>query len=275
MKHILFIVCILGTLSATPSLAIAQDTNAQNNAQKEARYNELMSKAKKLYGEKKFEESLNMFQAAYKVKQDPKVLFNMGIICERLGRLEEAVGYYDKFVVSPELSLDLRAKGQKRLDVLRPIVKAQKQKEEEANKAALAKKQQEEDKKNQNNNAIQNHKTQKTKPSSSNKLFSYVLTGAGGAAVLGGGILLLTLGDEMAFAEETTPAARRSERSSRNNRKVAGTILIGAGAAVMTTGLLVWALSGDEETKPKDESAWQITPSVGPDAAHVNVLLRF
>lgn len=269
MKHFLFIACILGTLSVTPTIAVAQDSDAK----KEARYNELMAKAKKLYGEKKFEESLKMFQAAYKVKQNPKLLFNMGIICERLGRLEEAVGYYDKFVVSPELSLDLRAKGQKRLDVLRPIVKAQKQKEEDAKKAALAKKQQEEDKKNQNNKVVQNPKPKKTESSSSNKLFGYVLTGVGGAAALTGGVLLLTLGDEMAFAEEATPEARRSTRSSRNNRKVAGTILIGAGAAVMTTGLLVWALSGDDEAKP--ESAWQITPSVGPGAAHVDVLLRF
>lgn len=125
---------LLSVLSCAtlPLVASAQTPDAMTDDERDEAFQQALDKANKLYEDKKLEEALDHFKRAYEIKPEPKLLFNMGIISERLGKLEDAVGFYDKFVVSPDVTLELRAQGQKRLDILRPIVKSQREERERA-----------------------------------------------------------------------------------------------------------------------------------------------
>lgn len=274
---------LLAQLTLSSSLVMAQDKepdpSTMTEEEKDEAFEATLEKAGKLYEDKKFEDSLVYFQRAYKVRPEPKLLFNMGIISERLGRLEEAVEYYNTFVTSPDVSLELRAQGQKRLDVLRPIVKSQREERER-----LEREERERQAKlnltppngTNNPNPKDPPKDKPNEPSNAGRIASYVVTGSGVALAGVGGFMLLTLDDAQAFTQEATPGDRRNARDSRNTQKSAGTILVAGGATLAVTGIILWALTGQEEAaSPQSSSTWLITPSLSPSGGAVSIFGRF
>ena len=271
---------LLGMLSL-PGLVLAQgelDPSTMTEDQIEEAFQENLERANDLYGEKKFEEALLYFNRAYKVRAEPKLLFNMGIICERLGRLEEAVGYYDRFITSPDVSLELRGQGQKRLDVLRPIVKSQREereREERARRVAQGIEEPDEDDDGQVVTKRPGKKRPAQSSTSGGRVASYVVGGTGLVLAAVGGGMLLTLEDPMAFADEPTPDARRSARDSRATQQGAGTWLLAGGGALLVTGLVMWALTGEESPPPAQSTTWRLAPLVGPQGAALGVFGSF
>lgn len=268
------------TLIAAPTWAQDKDPDpsTMTEEEKDAAFEQNLEKAGALYEEKKFEDSLVYFKRAYKVRPEPKLLFNMGIISERLGRLEEAVGYYNTFVTSPDVSLELRGQGQKRLDVLRPIVKSQREereRQEREERERQAKLNPTPPDGSNNPNPKSAPKDKPEEPSNAGRIASYVVTGSGIALAGVGGFMLITLDDAQAFAKETTPEDRRIARDSRNTQKSAGTILVAGGATLAVTGIILWALTGQEEAAPPQAASWHITPSLSPSGGAVSIFRRF
>lgn len=268
------------TLCAAPTWAQDKDPDpsTMTEEEKDAAFEENLEKAGGLYEEKKFEESLVYFKRAYKVRPEPKLLFNMGIISERLGRLEEAVGFYNTFVTSPDVSLELRGQGQKRLDVLRPIVKSQREereRQEREERERQAKLNPTPPDGSNNPNPKGDPQDKPDEPSNAGRVASYVVTGSGIVLAGVGGFMLITLDDAQAFAQEATPEDRRMARDSRNTQKSAGTILVAGGATLAVTGIILWALTGQEEAATRQTSSWHITPSLSPSGGAVSIFGRF
>lgn len=272
---------LLSVLSCAtlPLVASAQTPDAMTDDERDEAFQQALDKANKLYEDKKLEEALEHFKRAYEIKPEPKLLFNMGIISERLGKLEDAVGFYDKFVVSPDVTLELRAQGQKRLDILRPIVKSQREERERAEQAERERLAKQNNTGNANTNSGEQggqgpKKKKDDEPTNTTRVASYIIAGTGVALAGVGGVMLLTMDPQDAFMQEAAPQDRRNARESRNNQKITGTILAGSGGALLATGLILWAISGDEEAKPA-QTGWQIVPQLNTQGASVGIFTRF
>lgn len=265
--------CVFAMVALLGSATFALDAQAQSDEtltekQRAQKHDELVAQGKAIYKEGKLEESLELFEQAYVLKEDPKLLFNMGIISERLGRIEDAVAYYDRFVVSPGLGLKARSKGQERLNVLRPIVEAQQRKSQE--RARLKRQRRRE----QEEAALRREQLMKSgaavgsqEESSDASLYAgYGLIGLGAVAMGVGGVMLLTLEEEDAFIQQTSPDARRQARDDRQTSLTAGVVLTAGGALMVGLGATLWSLHSDEEPA---KTAWRLTPALSPTQAGV------
>ncbi len=264
--HATPIIALAAASSVCLSAGLAHAQDDEGNPE----FQRLVDAGKERYADGDLAGALELFEEAYAVDPRPKLLFNMGLVSERLGDLDKAVKYYEEFVgAAGNIPLELRARGQERLEVLRPIV-------EDRRKQA----------------AKNDGKTDPLDPKGPGEpkdpkgpkgpgdppgegggpgvaaLATLVL---GGAAALGGGALLLTLPDEMAFVQEPTAAARRSARSSRGLQETLGYSLLGAGGALVITGAALWIMGG--ETEGASASAPTLAPHVGP--REVGATLRF
>jgi len=208
----------LALCAAAPAVVAPATSWAQTTDEEERRFKQLVDDGKKLYKQDRLEDALKKFEEAYEVKPSAKLLFNMGLISERLGKLEEAEEYYDEFVTSPDIQLELRAKAQERLDIIRPIVRSQREKADEERR--LAEKRRREDEQSSNNtNSNGNTSDDDTidvvngntsNPSTPNdggpsRLAPIATAIVGGAAAVTGAVLLLTLDDRMAFTQAVDP----------------------------------------------------------------------
>jgi|GEM_PF-1349826 tetratricopeptide (TPR) repeat protein len=265
----------LGTLA--PETSFAQGEGSEDA--KEAEFKARLSKGNEYYKDGDLEKALVEFEAAYALKPNPKLLFNIGLIYERLGNLKKAVDHYDRFVVAPDVPLELRGKASERLTVLRPIVEAQDAKAaEEARKNAEAAKKAdeievadidpEEGKKDGEGTEKKVTTTDPEKPESdgpgAGPVIGLTMLGLGVAAGATGGVMLATLDDEMAFVQESTPDARRDARERRSRNATIGIGLAAGGGALAVTGATIWLVSRKKGSEGAEKSA-VLVPVIGPN----------
>src|SRR5262249_28807207 len=79
----------------------------------------LVSQGLELYQAAKYEEAIASFRAAVAIKPDPKLLYNIARSYEKLGRVDESIDAYQKFVDSPGTTAQERAKGLEQIKALR------------------------------------------------------------------------------------------------------------------------------------------------------------
>lgn len=92
---LIFLVLLL-----TPNHADAADPYAQHYQQAEVAYQS-----------GRYEESLRELKAAYAVRPWPQLLFNMGKACQKLGRIQEALDYFDRYLHADlDITPETRAK---------------------------------------------------------------------------------------------------------------------------------------------------------------------
>lgn len=82
---------------AMPSTALAGANDADDGCLRESECRGHYEKAMKSYQAGRYEAALPEFQAAYGLRQMPWLLVNIGRTLHRLGRLEEAVQYYNNY----------------------------------------------------------------------------------------------------------------------------------------------------------------------------------
>lgn len=267
---------LCGLLGLCAPEVMAQE-EPELSQEQEAEFQERLSAGKEAYKAERFEEALRELNAAYDINPNPKLLFNIGLIHERLGNLKEAVEHYDAFVVAPGVTLQLRGQASERLEVLRPIVEAKEAREREA-RAEQAR-----------TDRDARDEVVKTPPPDKNTspggqpqqddgrpigpLVGLGMAGVGVVAAATGGVLLLLLDDEMAFVQESTPQARRDARQARSRNRNLGLGLTGGGAALALTGGVIWLVT---RSSGSPESALRVVPAWSPEAGgSLQVLGRF
>ena len=87
---------LLGGL-ASPVHAAAPATPADDGCLKEAECSDHYQRAIGLYESGRYETALPEFQAAYQSRQMPWLLINIGRTLHRLGRLDEAITFYNRY----------------------------------------------------------------------------------------------------------------------------------------------------------------------------------
>lgn len=290
---------VLASLGAAPSVARAQGGEEVAGQQ---RFKQLVAQGNRAYKAGDLELAAQKFEAAYAINPKPKLLFNIGLIHERMGNLEQAIEYYDRFVVAPDVKLKLRAKAQERLDLLRSIVASRKKNAgSEPEEEELLVDQDAELPTAEDSGADPSLRSEtspddagsdqaRAQPPASTSTpalaagapqdeggraaptSGLIFAGLGVATLATGGVMHLLLDEEMAFVQEPTPEARRQAREARRrNLQISNGLLIGGGALTLG-GLSLWLLTrGGEEGAEAASRQW--TPLVGP--GQVGVRARF
>lgn len=75
-------------------------------------------RARQHSGEGRLQEALAEYQAAYRAASSPSLLFNIGRLHHRLGHLQEAAAYYERFLRSPGIDEEGRRRAQTFLGAL-------------------------------------------------------------------------------------------------------------------------------------------------------------
>jgi hypothetical protein len=261
--HIALSCAICSCVCLSSVLAHAQDDATDEEFQA------LLDAGKERYGEGDFAGALELFEQAYAVDPRPKLLFNMGLVCERLGELEKAVAYYEEFVgAGGDIPLELRARGQERLQVLRPIVedgRKQAAKKDAAGDGV-------EDPIDPKDPREPKEPVEDPAGDGGPGMGAVVALAAGGAAGLAGAAMLLTLPEEMAFVDEPTADGRRDARSARQLQQGAGYALVGVGGALLVTGVILVVTGGEPDSATQGAT---LAPAVGPDGVGATLRLRF
>lgn len=255
--------------------AAASSGDGQEEAERSEAFKKHVAEAREAYAAKNYERALEFFKKAYAINDTPNLLFNMGLVNEKMGRLDQSLEYYEKFVTSPEVGLKLRAKAQKRIDVIRPIVEDQEKKKAKKGPDTTG------DGTEGNGDGAKKADDSDTvapPPSTGNdgkgrKAASFALLGTGVASLAAGGVFVaLSNQAETDFQSAPTAAARRQEQQAAYTRMwiadgflLGGIALVGTGTVLLLTGPSGAETEADAGATEKPAAA--LVPSVGPRGA--------
>jgi tetratricopeptide (TPR) repeat protein len=107
-------------LSASPAAAL--------EAPPDARFNHHFQKGVSLYSNEQYEQAIREFQIAFKLKERPRLLFNIGQAYRQLGRPREALRYYQLYqAMEPNPKPGLRAELEVHIHQMKELVSSAEQ----------------------------------------------------------------------------------------------------------------------------------------------------
>ena len=233
----------LALFLAWPSVGRAQSPDlptpsASANDRAQALYLEGMT----LYRSGKYRSAVGRFREAFGLVPDPRLMYNIGRSYEAVGDLDTAERWYRRCAEDAETKPALQQKARRRIRIV----------ERARRRSALAPP-----------DAAPPAPMQveaAPPPSDSGALTtSKWLTGALGLGVLGGGAALFTLGllDESDLDDSRTDPGTVSSRTrvdaadlaaQAEDKQLAGIIMLGAGAALAVTSMILFIVDADDDT---------------------------
>jgi hypothetical protein len=288
--------CIV--LLGLPRIAMAQseggsgETSETRRETGEGGFEAHVSRAREFYANEEYDKALEQFEQAYEIKQSANLLFNMGLVNERMGNLKQALTYYEKFAVSSGIELEMRKKAKERIKVVESLVEESSGDSEEStdeettppdreSPEGLAESDQQTDETEANDERAQTEESTASGASTSTpstglstqKKIAFVTLGVGGASLVTGGVFAI-LGEKARgdFETRTSPAGRRrASRAAFRNILVAD-IALGTGLALATTGAILWATDDGTESAP---SRARLVPRLGPRRTGLELSIDF
>lgn len=278
-------VALVAFCTGLPSGVVAQpedgpkppSTDQELSDEEQKKFDKLVKNGKRHFAQNNYQQALQRFEKAYEIKRSSNLLFNMGLVAEKSGDLETALDYYKTFVVSPNVSLDLRDKAQKRIKVIEPIVEDQREDEESADETpndepeSLA---DAEGTESESGDSTAGTDTSESAEGGGSGVGGLLLTGSGVAAI-GGGVAftLLSQQSKNTFETASTVSERRSAQQSAYVNQWIGSGLLVAGVGAATGGIimLLSQQSGDADSS----STAALRPTVGPKFTGVQLRTQF
>jgi tetratricopeptide (TPR) repeat protein len=215
--------------------ALAGDGEPPADVREPAAGADLNTQGLELYRAGKYREAVEVFLSAYAADKDPNLLFNIARCYELLGESAAALQQYERFLSSPDIEPDGRARATRAVQVLRERLESSRDTPPGAAKETPA----------EPTSAPAQHDEQSTR--TRNKVvIGWTTTGAlvAGAAVTG--ILALTNAGQLKDARAAFPANQDdiNEKSRATTRCAIATDVLGAAAVVMGTLSLYWTIAG-------------------------------
>jgi len=257
---------VMGVVCAAGPALAQTETGEEGTAPEEptgetTEFDAYVAAAAEAFQAKNYADALLNFQRAYELDPDPAILFNLGVIADKMGDYELAFTYFNDFVMLPDVDVDDREKALTRLEQVRKLRDLQ------AEKDKPKKEEKTEDKTEEKTVAppIQ-------VASEKSYLGAGLLTGLG-VAVLGGGAAMAVLASSAHtdFTNATTLEARRSAADSGETDALLADLLFGGGAALTVAGI-IWlvVIASDNATETV-----VFVPEIGADSLGLNMALRF
>ena len=277
LRHVLMAMVMMSASGAVvlhPGAAWAQ------SEQEIAREVEKLSaEASERYYEKDYAAAIDLFQKAYALDPVPTLLFNIAKCYEKQQQWDEAIDFYELFVVEPDIDSEERKTAMERINKLREIKDTQ-QDIEDKNKDP--------DGPNGGDGSQQQSGGEGGKKGPS-PIPGYVLLGGGIAALAGGGYFgLQAYNNEQLFEQSSEVSVKQSAREQGRRQAIIADGLYAGGAILSTIGvvLLVRASRVSEaksEQKSKDEAEQprallqdvEVAPVFGRGLQGLSLQLRF
>ena len=247
------------------------------------------------------ERALGLFDRAYALEPRPDLLYNMGRVHESLKHYDQARDYFSRFIQEPDVNTDARRDAVNRMEVIESLIAMREREADRAKQLAdndATAPTQGDTATTPRDAAASDEVTSATSEPqvtqaiaepieedgiSGASIASIVLLGAGLAAA-GAGLYfgLSSAQSEDDLREEcietsgdlVCPVASREDADAMQRDALIADIAYGTAGALVLTSLIVWAVSGDDETE-RTAAPLQIAPSVTPDRAGITMYLRF
>jgi tetratricopeptide (TPR) repeat protein len=197
-------------------------------------FDQLVSDAVALYGERAYEEAIELFQRAHELRAEPELIYNIGRSYERLARHDEAMRYYQRFLELPGTTGELRTRALSNMASLREEQEAIAAARREAERAAAGRESRGDE---QNDVALRDGLDATPTGARPLKITGWTLFSVGAAMAIGGGVFgLLATSAHQDFEGEGLSEARLDLRDDVRSRSLAADVLLGAGGAVAVAG---------------------------------------
>ena len=234
MKQLLSLLLILA-ISIAPFSNVFAD---------QAQFDQLVEEAGGHFEKEEYDLAVQKFKEAYGVKPVSNILYNIARIYEKAGDIDNAIDYYDQFVVAPDVEQEPRQDALERLKTWREIKELREKGEEPPRKEGAT--------------------TQK----SPNGTLAAIFLGVGLASLAGSGVFaILTANKFSDFEDAQDLDGRRSAGDSGRSFGVIADSLLLTGIVTTAVGAIFWF------TRPTESNSAQIGPTF--DGKRVGVGLSF
>lgn len=192
-----------------------------------ARADRLAGEAEQAFVDGDYPLAITLLQQAYDADRNPNMLYNIARVHEAQGQLEEALDFYRRFVVAPNVDLDYRREALQSSETIEQTLAAKAAAERGPELAAAP---------------PQTAVLLRPAPfptTSAMRPLGYTLAAVGGAAVLvGAGVGVAALNKQSEFDAAGSLAERRSAGSSARDLATAADALYISGAVLIVTGVI-------------------------------------
>lgn len=259
------LVCSFVLLMALPVIALPVTAQEAEAPSTDAEYEAHLQEALADYQARRYLEAAESFRAAYALRPEPDLQYNVARSLERALRREEAVAAYDEYLSLPGTTSQMRARAMEARQSLRTEIEALAR----ADARAAAQEQSESEPEPPETPEIE-----PLAPVASGGLdlapIGWVVFGVGAATAVVGAVfggLAIEANDSFYASTDRDEQVLLRDRVQRY--ALLTDILVGAGLAVGITGIILVAVSsgGDEDAS----AALRVTPVAGPDLAGVSV----
>jgi tetratricopeptide (TPR) repeat protein len=240
-----------------------------------AEFKRLTTEASAAYEQGDYARAVELFEKAYELRDVSNILYNIARIHEEAGNIDEAIAYYDQFVVAPGIKQKARKDALDRLKTLREV-------------RAMREGEPEDEPEQETETASTTPPTKEpaepvvtaetSTEQSGARTAGWVLLGVGGASLIGSGVFgLLTQQQYDNFDTATSLEARRdAARAGKTTGIVADSLLITGAVSAIVGGILLLssATGGDnQQTASTSSRDWAVTPLIGSRAVGVGVTI--
>ncbi len=229
-RHLAMMSLIAMTGAALPAAAQSKDDVAEQLKQ-------LNERARDRYKAADYEGAIALFQEAYALEPVPNLLFNIAKCHEKMRQWEEAISYYEQFIVAPEVDSETRQTVLQQIKQLREVQRIELAERDAASGASDGQQ-----------DVVK--PPAEPAPEGPNHTLAYTLMGTGGALVIGGAVFgLLAMGQQSTFDSATTLNDRRAARDSGQTYALIADIGYGVGVVAAGIGLVLWLTGGEAEAQ--------------------------
>ena len=255
------------TIVAPPTLASAQDPEEGTPT---SGYKAYLAQAQELYSQEDYVGAAQAYQAAYDLKPNPNLLYNIARIYEKAGKFEEAITYYERFAREPDIKLDARKDAIERLKALREVVALDNPPDPEPDPKDTPDPEPDPDKIVK----ADPDPDPEPEPVGETNYTPAIITLGAGVLALGGGGAMGVLASNAATEAEGATSLGDFQAAAQNGSTyaLAADGLFILGGALTITGVVLLLTASPEEAS-SDQAV--ITPVVGPDGVGVTTFMRF
>lgn len=254
MHHFICMALIASlTMLVLPSQGYAQSTDPAEVARK---VEQLSSEGAQRYRARDFEGAIRYFEDAYALEPVPNLLYNIARCHEQLQNWDEAISYYELFIVAPDVESEARQHAMGQVQSLREI----------ANRQASS-------------SSTEPRETgapgvsEPVPEAAPDRTAAYATLGTGvGILAVGGVFGFMASKSESAFHSAQTPEERLSARDSGQTQALIADVCFASGALVTLVGTYLFIKASPKEQAPTAVS-WQ--PWLSPGGAGLGFSVGF
>lgn len=256
-----------GALVLAPQQAYAQDETAEV-------VTDISNRGIAKYKAGEYDEAIKLFKQAYELEQIPNLLYNIARCYEKQKKYKEAIEYYEKFVVAPDVESDARQTALSRAENLREVLKASGEISDNNTNG---------NGNSGNGNGSNGNGGQSDGGGGKSKAPAFAVLGLGVAGLAVGGTFGFLAGqDQSTFETAATPEEKRDAKDRGETRALIADIGYASGAVLTTVGLIMVIRRSRSDTssssntlKVEDPQRAMVAPWFGRDGGGLQMELRF